>query len=388
MASEISKANVLLVDDEPALLRGYSRWLKAAGYRVATAEDGEQAVRLLDHDDFDVVVSDITMPGMGGVGLLRVARERGLDLPFVMVTGSPTLDTAIPALEHGALRYLSKPVDPGELERAVEGAAMRNRASRVQREALAVVAESDRISRALVAEGEGLDRALGQMWMAWQPIVLWSERRTFSFEALMRTDDRTFPHPGAVLDAAERTGRLGDVGRTVRRLVAAEAACAPPDALLFVNLHSRDLLDDALYSADAPLSRIAHRVVLEITERAAVSEIKELRARVAALRGMGFRMAIDDLGAGFAGLSSIAQLEPDVVKLDMSLVRGIHESTTKRKLVASMTTLCREMGLLVVAEGVETREERDTLVDVGCDLFQGYFFAKPAKAFPAALLAD
>jgi EAL domain-containing protein (putative c-di-GMP-specific phosphodiesterase class I) len=226
------------------------------------------------------------------------------------------------------------------------------------------------------------------MWMAWQPIVLWSERRAFSYEALMRTDDRTFPHPGAVLDVAERTGRLGDVGRHVRKLVATEAPAAPPDSLLFVNLHSRDLLDDALYSQDAPLSRISHRVVLEITERAAVGEIKELRGRVSRLREMGFRLAIDDLGAGFAGLTSIAQLEPDVVKLDMSLVRGVHESTTKRKLVASMATLCGEMGVLVVAEGVETREERDALVDVGCDLLQGYFFAKPGKAFPAPAAMD
>ncbi len=90
-----------------------------------------------------------------------------------------------------------------------------------------------------------------------------------------------------------------------------------------------------------------------------------MRSRVAALREMGFRIAVDDLGAGYAGLTSFAQLEPEVVKLDMSLVRDVHISSTKQKVIRSMTSLCRDMGMLVVAEGVETCDERDTLVELG-----------------------
>ena len=104
--------------------------------------------------------------------------------------------------------------------------------------------------------------------------------------------------------------------------------------------------------------------------------------RIAALRRMGFRIAIDDLGAGYAGLTSFATLEPEFVKLDMSLVRDIDKSHTKEALVRSMATVCRELGMMVVAEGVETPEERDLLVALNCDFLQGYILAKAGKPFP------
>ena len=90
-------------------------------------------------------------------------------------------------------------------------------------------------------------------------------------------------------------------------------------ALLFINLHAMELDDDSLISAAAPLSRHAARVVLEVTERAPLEKIRDVTARVAQLRALGYRIAVDDLGAGYAGLTSFAHLEPEVVKVDMSL---------------------------------------------------------------------
>jgi EAL domain-containing protein (putative c-di-GMP-specific phosphodiesterase class I) len=100
------------------------------------------------------------------------------------------------------------------------------------------------------------------------------------------------------------------------------------------------------------------------------------------LRNLGFRIAVDDLGAGYAGLSSFSQLEPDFVKLDMSLVRGIDASSSKSSLVRSMVHVCtQELGMRVVCEGVETKAERDTLEGLGADLLQGYLFGKPERGF-------
>ena len=103
---------------------------------------------------------------------------------------------------------------------------------------------------------------------------------------------------------------------------------------------------------------------------------------VGALREMGFRIAVDDLGAGYAGLTSFTLLEPEIVKLDMTLVRDVHKNSTKQKVIRSMTALSQDMGMTVVAEGVETPEERDTLLDLDCDLLQGFLFARPGKPFP------
>jgi EAL domain-containing protein (putative c-di-GMP-specific phosphodiesterase class I) len=196
----------------------------------------------------------------------------------------------------------------------------------------------------------------------------------------MRTDDPGLPHPGAMLDAAERLARLPDLGRAVR-----QRAVGPMDAgrgMLFINLHPRDLDDEELWSPDAPLSRIAEQTVLEITERASLENVRSVRKRVEALRELGFRIAVDDLGAGYAGLTSFASLQPDFVKFDMSLVRGVDRDPVRQKLIRSMTDLCMEMDIEVVAEGIETPEERDVVVELGCHLLQGFRFGKPGRPFP------
>jgi EAL domain-containing protein (putative c-di-GMP-specific phosphodiesterase class I) len=184
---------------------------------------------------------------------------------------------------------------------------------------------------------------------------------------------------GAVLEAAERSERLYDVGGLVRTKVGQALENAPADWAFFVNLHPGDLRDPSLYLTDAPLSRFAERVVLEITERVSLETMPDVRDRIADLRKMGFRIALDDLGAGYAGLTSFVRLEPEFVKLDMSLVRDVHENAAKQKIIGSMVNLCHEMGKQIIAEGVESVAERDALTDLRCDFLQGYLFARPSK---------
>ena len=188
------------------------------------------------------------------------------------------------------------------------------------------------------------------------------------------------PHPGIVLEAGERLGRLSDIGRRVRELAAFGFRPPEDDMVLFVNLHPADLHDSALYDRKSPLAQIADRVVLEITERTALDDITETKQRATELRSRGFRIAVDDLGAGYAGLTSFATLEPEVVKLDMSLIRGIEASPVKRHVVDSMTRLCRELDMRVVAEGIETTAELATIIDLGCDYLQGYLLGRPGPA--------
>jgi EAL domain-containing protein (putative c-di-GMP-specific phosphodiesterase class I) len=227
------------------------------------------------------------------------------------------------------------------------------------------------------------DRALSSLWMAYQPIVRAATGSLFGYEALLRSDDLSLPDPAAFLDAAERLGRVHDVGRSVRSKASLSLNFVPPPALLFVNLHAVDLDDRTLTSTSAPLTANASRVVLELTERASLESIDDVPMRIARLRELGFRIAIDDLGAGYSGLTSVALLEPEFVKLDMALIRDVHKSPVKRKLVRSMTTLFKDMGIKVVAEGIEVLEERDTLIELGCDLLQGFLVARPARTFPA-----
>ena len=162
----------------------------------------------------------------------------------------------------------------------------------------------------------------------------------------------------------------------------AAAGAVAPVADLYVNLHPQELLDDQLYDPQAPLSKLASRVVLEITERASLESLPDVRDRVGRLRKLGYRMALDDLGAGYAGLASFALLEPEVVKIDESLVRDVHHGATRRRLISSIIAACRDLKCACIAEGVELPAERDALAELGCELFQGFLFARPAFAFP------
>jgi EAL domain-containing protein (putative c-di-GMP-specific phosphodiesterase class I) len=377
-------ARVLIVDDDETLARALARQLTRNGYEVVIHHHGGTALEAVQQGGFEAIVSDIEMPGLSGIELLRKVRGHDRDLPVILITGAPAIETAADAVEHGAFRYLLKPLDLGEFSRTVRRASQLYRLARAKREAQALLGTGKEEAGDSVTLEIAFERALDSLWVAFQPIVRASDRSVFGYEALLRSGEPSLPHPGAVLDAAERLGALPRLGRVIRERAAEPMLGADPNWVLFLNLHPEDLLDPVLHAEGSALAELASRVVLEITERASLHKVPDLSARVAALRERGFRVAVDDLGAGYAGLSSFAQLEPDIVKLDMTLVRDVHKAPVKRKLVASMTQVCKELGLLVVAEGIECAEERDVLVEVGCDLLQGYHFAKPGKPFPAA----
>jgi EAL domain-containing protein (putative c-di-GMP-specific phosphodiesterase class I)/ActR/RegA family two-component response regulator len=378
-------SRILLVDDDAAVLTATRRVLERAGHVVVACSSGDEALAKLAAEAFDVMVSDIQMPGTTGLKLLRAVREHDLDLPVVLVTGVPGVQSATDAVEYGAFRYLIKPVPVQELATVVSRAVSVGQMARSKREYL----EEFGSGQFRVGDRAGVDailaRALSSLWMAYQPIVRAVDGSILAYEALLRVEEPLLPNPDALLNAAERAGRLEDVGRAVRGSVAASARSAQPDWLLFVNLHPEDLRDPTLYLPDSPFAAIARRVVLEVTERMPLDRIPNLHYKIAALRALGFQIALDDLGAGYAGLTSFTQLEPEFVKLDMALVRDVHTTPTKQKIVRSMVRLCQDMGKQFIAEGVESSLEKDQLVELGCNLLQGYLFAKPGRPFPALI---
>jgi EAL domain-containing protein (putative c-di-GMP-specific phosphodiesterase class I) len=227
-----------------------------------------------------------------------------------------------------------------------------------------------------------LERCLSTITMHFQPIVHAKTRSRFGYEALLRTADKALPHPGAILDAAERLERVPALGRAIRAHVARVVGESPAErGVVFLNLHLLDLLDKQLTSAFAPLTKVSHRIILEITERTSLDGQSDIRYRVSELRELGFKIAIDDLGGGHARMGTFTPLDTDFVKLDMSLVRDIDKQPLKQRLVRSMTELCRDNGTGVIGEGVETEAEANTLVDLGCDYLQGYLLARPALPF-------
>jgi EAL domain-containing protein (putative c-di-GMP-specific phosphodiesterase class I)/CheY-like chemotaxis protein len=310
-----------------------SRLLRDAGHEVLLASNGAEALSAFGAGHIDLIVSDISMPIMDGVTLLRRVRELNEDIPFILLAGAPSANTAIDALRFHATEYLPKPVERSQLLESVTHALGLNRLAQIRREALSLYQERNSQFGEASRREMHFGRAVAAIYMVYQPIISWSRQCAFGYEALVRSSETSLSGPGALFDAAEQLGRLHDVGRQIR------SKCVEPfgpeqDSLsLFVNLHTEDLLDD-------------------------------------------------DIGAGYSGLNSFAIIQPDIVKLDITMIRGIDTDPVKRKLVRALKDLCQDLGIVVVAEGVETPSERDTLVQLGCDLLQGYLFARPGAPFP------
>ena len=252
MRAASARGRVLVVDDERDLLEVLGTMLAEAGWQVDTATNGREALDLTDANRYEVVLSDIDMPGINGVQLLREIRARDLDVPVLLITGHPRVDTAVEALEHGALRYLQKPLRERDLLSAVEDAVRLHRMARLKRQALAAIGLEDR----LPADRAGLEtrfaHALATLRLVFQPILRAVDGTVFGYEALTRTGEPSIPHPGALFEAAERLGRVHEVGGVVRDRAAAFLARSPA-VTLFVNVHAQELTDDALLSPAAAL---------------------------------------------------------------------------------------------------------------------------------------
>jgi PAS domain S-box-containing protein len=372
---------ILLVEDDEALRRMTTRLLEAGKYKVLQAGTVAQGLAEFARTTVDLVLSDINLPDAKGLELLKQIRQHDMDVPVILVTGAPDLEMATEAVRYGAFRFLSKPVANDELKRAVDYGVRMGRLAKIKRDALNLAGKSGIVPRDLAGIEICFENALASLWVEFQPIVTASGRTAQDFEVLLRNGEPSLRSPPAVIGAAQSLRRLPELGRCIRRKAAEAFSRAPADATLFVNLLAQDLDDPELFDPSAPLSQYAQRVVLEITERESLEPGEQLSHRIAKLRALGYRIAVDDLGAGYAGLTTFAALSPEIVKLDMSLVRDIDSTIAKQRTVGAMVELCQTMGIKVVAEGVESVAERDCLVRLGCDYLQGYYFARPSREF-------
>lgn len=367
--SYVRMGNLLIVDDDVLVRRAITKCLERSGEFVITeVGDSAAAVQCLKDNVYDLVLCDVHLPGMSGIELLRYIRGYDLDVPVILMTGQATVSTAIEALELGAYSYIEKPTEPTLFLNTVRRAVKLANLAQAKRELACLGMGSP-----LPGDRAGLEamfkRALDGLRLAYQPIFEAASGNLAGYEALMRTTES----PAAVLEAAERLGHTWNLGRRIRDIAAGSNA-----PLLFVNLHPSELSDPHLYDPRSQLTQVASRVVLEITERSTIEGVHDIAQRVKDLRELGFRIAVDDLGAGYSGLTSFATLEPEFVKLDMSLIRRIESSPIKARLVSGVVGICRDLGMKVIAEGVETGDERSKLITLGCDYLQGYLLGRPS----------
>ncbi|MBX2800064.1 MAG: EAL domain-containing protein [Myxococcales bacterium] len=364
-------SHVLVVEDDALLLRSVARMLGSGGHVVLEATDVDTALGIARQEDLDVALVDYQLRRESGMEVLGALRHLAPGCTRILMTGLTDGAVFVDAINGGVHGVLRKPFSREQLFDAL----LRSHSE--------VDSPSDHEER------RGLDDAIdpARMGMALQPIVRavggGDPERIVAYEALLRPRHPEFGSPLRLLDAAERHGRVHDVGGIVMRLATERLRRIPGDAQLFVNVHPAQLGRPRVLLADLEgLSHAADRVVLEITERRPIDEIEDLAGTVAQIRERGFSFAVDDLGVGYSSLAIVADLGPEYVKLDMSLIRNIHRSSRRTRLVQSLQRFGDQTDIKVVAEGVETPEEREALLECGIRFMQGYFWARPSETTP------
>jgi EAL domain-containing protein (putative c-di-GMP-specific phosphodiesterase class I) len=230
-----------------------------------------------------------------------------------------------------------------------------------------------------------------QVSAVFQPIVDLVSRRPIGFEALGRgTHGALTPNPAELLLLAGQCSLAGELSRMFRMAAAQKVAYLPENLLVFFNLHPAENLDGFLVESlrDIQLDfRGKHRMVIEVHE-SLVADVSSLRTLRHELHEAGVGLAYDDFGAGQARLAELAEVPPDFIKLDMSLIRGIDEAEGRQDMVQALSTLSKQLGVQVVAEGVETEAEAAKCRALGCHHGQGYLFGRPKPVGPVAVSSD
>jgi blue light- and temperature-responsive anti-repressor len=371
-----TEARVLLVNDEPKVTIGLQQALHQKQLAIECAESGERALEMLSRETFDVVVFDERVVGSQ---LLPILRQRHPEIVRIVLSRQAGLDAALRAINSAEIfRFVLKPCPAEEISLTI-------------REALAVRDERRRFDAWEAERGEGsaplahdFERALEGMRMGYQPIVRAWTGDVFGYEALLRNEDPEWSSPRQFLASAVKLGRMAEVGRRIRALVARDISRAAPDAKIFVNAKACELDDDAFVDGRDDLAQHARRVVVEVTEGDSLLSTSDLALKTDRLKKLGYRIAVDDLGAGSPGLASIVLIMPDIVKFDMSLVRSIDCSATKQKLVRAIADVCRDLRIEMLAEGIETSDECDVVSSLGCGLLQGFYFGSDDPDFKGA----
>jgi EAL domain-containing protein (putative c-di-GMP-specific phosphodiesterase class I) len=220
--------------------------------------------------------------------------------------------------------------------------------------------------------------------VVYQPVVDLRSQKIFAYEALVRSKAPEFDSPMSLFAAAVDHSCVGELGRLIREM--AIASCT--DYPLFLNVHPAELNERYIVQLDDPIFDHNKDVYLEITEGVPLSHFELCKSILAEVRGRGIYLVVDDLGAGYSNLKYIADLQPRNVKLDRELIAGLTMDSRLFKLVSGIVVLCQELDAMVVAEGIETADELEAVMESGARYGQGYLLARPAYPPPEVTWPD
>lgn len=376
---------IMLLDDEPFMLKLLSRQLSNLGFTaLSTHTDGQQALAALAEPGGapDLILLDLNMPEMDGIEFVRRLVEQHYAGSLIVISGEDermlqAASTLVRAHKISLLGHLRKPVATDALAALLQQwVPLRVQVARTAK----ATYDADAL-RAAIANGELVNY--------YQPKVAVSDGRVVGVESLVRWRHPVdgMVYPDQFIGVAEANGLIDDLTRAVLRAALAQARVWRDAGLVLrvaVNLSMDNLakLEFANFVADqAALAGVAPAdIVLEVTESRLMADLRTPLDVLTRLRLKRFRLSIDDFGTGNSSLVQLRDIPFDELKIDRGFVHGAARDETRRAILSGSLHLARQLGMEVVAEGVEDQADWDFLRLFGCDLAQGYFIARPMPA--------
>jgi EAL domain-containing protein (putative c-di-GMP-specific phosphodiesterase class I)/AmiR/NasT family two-component response regulator len=388
--------SVLIVDDNPSNVALLQALLDEQGlFRIYTETDPRQVPRQLAQNDPDLVLLDLHMPGVDGHEVLTQIKlyAAGSFLPVLVLTADTTTTARDRALSEGAQDFLTKPIDAAETALRIANLLRTRQLFTTLRQARLHSAHGDAAEEegALPATRERILSVLRTRAITpvYQPVIDLHTLTPVGYEGLTRFPGSEYGGPDRWFSDAFDVGLGVELEWLAAHKVLNLLQALPDEEsepFLAVNMSPASVLHLLTHQLCEP--ELYPRIVVELTEHVPIEDYAAVHESMAAMREGGSRLAADDLGSGYAGFRHLIRLQPDIIKLDISLVRGIHRSKGQRALASALVAFAADVGARVIAEGVEESGELETLQEIGVPWAQGYFLGKPAAlpGNPASLI--
>ena len=366
----MAKRHILIADSDENFVKAMVRLLEARGYKVDAACDSADALEKVRQYP-DLILLDQGLPDTGGLEICKKVREdsRLEHISIIVFTATQLPSDRVEGFSLGADDCVSKPVDDEELIARMEAVLKRNQVfCQVQEERSTLTTEL----RSILSNET--------ITPYFQPIYSMKTLKPIGLEALSR------PPTSGLIDNAEflfKTALILDMYSEVEMVCWKIAVSKWKEMVntekLFLNctpyfIESGRLNEKFL----SQLGINPSSIVLEITERTAIQKYDIFLKELNMIRGLGIKIAVDDVGSGFASLDTVVEIRPDIVKIDRQLVRDLHKDDLKYNIMQAIVSFCKKSNVITVAEGVEVEKELEAVIELGVDAVQGYLLAYPS----------
>jgi EAL domain-containing protein (putative c-di-GMP-specific phosphodiesterase class I) len=370
----INGKTILIVDDEPAICQLLVILLTSHGYMTKVAFTGRQALEFVT-PDIDLILLDMVLPDAQGMKICQQLKSNSQtrNIPIIIISGKQRKYDRIESLCFGAEDYVTKPFESEELLARMDTV--------LRHQHLRSIEGTHPQDQETICE---LKRIIDEesVNVCFQPIYFLKPMRLLGMEMLSRPQTGSaMANPEIFFRNALKYGVYYEVEMIGwRKAIKMASELFDGRQKLFLNCDPYLVESDKFKTVKDIFNSFGmccNETFLEITERSAVSVFDVFYERLRDYRQDGFKIAVDDMGAGYSSLESIVEIRPEAVKLDRHIVNGVGGNRYKSSIIKLLVAFCRENDVICVAEGIETKQDFDALIDLGVDAGQGYYLSRP-----------